>query len=244
MQNRTLISWLVTGLLVMICAIGALWYSLSNDRAKIKILELQKQEINNLLASSQDTLKHYKDELGNSKATISILETYKLNTFLELQAKDKDILALQALVTQYKKQIKKPGDAAIILETETIIEKVVEEKIKEKEWEQRFISRNYKDEWVNLAYYVDKDSTGFTLKSTNKYGIVLGTDSKGKRFADVTNYNPYTDTKVFRTYQLLDDTPVQKKKRWGIGPSVGYFFTGEKSYLGIGASLNYNLFVW
>lgn len=213
------------------------------EKEKAKELEYKLQETSNLLASSQDTLKYYKSEDGLNKARISTLETSKLETILQLQAKDKDIQWLQSVISQNKKDLKKPGDGVIVIQGETKFDTTYVPVPVEGEWGKKVITRGFNNEWINYSTTIRVDSTTTSIGVNNKYSLVLGTDKEGKRFADITNYNPYSTTNVLRTYQITDNVHKRPKK-WGIGFSAGYAFNGSQFKPAILFGINRSLIVW
>lgn len=60
--------------------------------------------------------------------------------------------------------------------------------------------------------------------------------------AVVSGYNPTLDSmEIYRDMKIITLTPVQKRKRWGLGLQTGYGYPGGW-YMGVGVS--YNLFMW
>ena len=60
--------------------------------------------------------------------------------------------------------------------------------------------------------------------------------------AVVSGYNPTLDfMEVYRDNKIVTLTPVQKRKRWGLGLQAGYSYPGG---LYFGAGVSYNLFMW
>lgn len=216
----------------------------SCEHKKNKQLEKKLQESNNLLASSQDTLQIVLNEKGQQSARISTMETEKVQTLLELQARDKDIKWLQEIVKNNKNDLKKPGDGVIVVEGKTVFDTVYIQPTTGEEWGKKVITRGFTNEWITYSTTIRVDSTSTHIGVNNKYSLVLGTDKSGKSFADITNYNPYSTTKTLRSYQISGQFSPPKPKRWGIGPSVGYYWVDKSFKLGAGISVNYNLFQW
>ena len=90
---------------------------------------------------------------------------------------------------------------------------------------------------------MNKDSTHFDLKITNKYSVIVGEEGKRKKarpFVDVINYNPYSSTDTLRTYQV--SMKKQRPKRFGIGINGGVTLNSSlkiKPYVGVGLSYNF-----
>lgn len=230
-------------LLLFILSVISIILFLGSER-KSERLKLKLQETNNLLASTQDTLKTFRDENGNLVGRISTLETSKIETFLELQAKEKSIVWLQQLVAKYEKDLKQQGDGVIVIDGDTKIDTIYITESSEEEWKKRDITRGFNNDWVSLSTIIRGDSTKFSLDIVNKYSLLLGTDKEGKRFAEITNYNPYSTVETLRTYQISEGFEKPKPKRWGIGFGVGYSFNGQDLKPAILFGINRNLLVW
>lgn len=60
--------------------------------------------------------------------------------------------------------------------------------------------------------------------------------------AVVSGYNPSLDfMEVYRDNKIITLSPLQKRKRWGLGLQAGYSYPGG---LYFGAGVSYNLFMW
>lgn len=60
--------------------------------------------------------------------------------------------------------------------------------------------------------------------------------------AVVSGYNPSLDfMEVYRDNKIITLSPLQKKKRWGLGLQAGYSYPGGWYF---GAGVSYNLFMW
>ena len=86
------------------------------------------------------------------------------------------------------------------------------------------------------------DSTKLDLKIKNEYSIIIGEEKDGflkkKSFVEIINKNPYSMTESLRTYEVS-----QKKKKFSIGPYIGYGIGVNfipQATVGIG--LTYSLF--
>ena len=60
------------------------------------------RDLQNLYASTQDTVKYWKNKNGENVAKISVLETDKTRDFIKMATKDSIIKELQKLVKKYK----------------------------------------------------------------------------------------------------------------------------------------------
>lgn len=60
--------------------------------------------------------------------------------------------------------------------------------------------------------------------------------------AVVSGYKPSLDfMEVYRDNKIITLSPLQKKKRWGLGLQAGYSYPGGWYF---GAGVSYNLFMW
>lgn len=220
----------------------------------IVIIELNKCQDNKikeqqsiaLVNSLNDSMRIYKQKDSSELATISVLQTNKASDFLKINSKDSQIVALQDLVKQYKNKLK-PGSSVTIGETTTTVHSttptvdtitVTKTKIISDSGScnpEYFTSK--KNQWITYNILANKDSTHLDLLVVNKYAAIIGYNKK-KPFADVINYNPYSTTKVLRTYEVSMPPP----KRIGVGIIVGVGVTSNFT-LGpvVGIGLSYNI---
>ncbi len=227
---------LITVALAILLASNIVYYKMLKDKNRELTLKLQESE--NLQTALQDTLYKYKGADSLNRARILVLTTSNSKTFLELQTKDKTILELQALVK--KLGLTKPGNTGVIIEGETKFDTVY---ISTGEGEEKNIREGFSNEWVTMGFSKVDKKVGFTLKTREKYTLVIGMDKDNKTYADITNHSPYSETTVLRVYQVAGAPKVPPKK-FGIGPSVGAVFTGNGIVPGIGITLNYNVIRW
>ena len=192
--------------------------------------EVRQQE--DLVEALADSVFTYINKDNRQVAKIQVIETDNAKLFSKLPTKDKEIQKLQNVVKKYKKQLKKEGSATV-LQTETKFDTIYQVLNSDtgiiRDTNQ--ISNSITSDWIVTKYGFllkdngDVDSTFFNLQIQNKYSIVIGRErtgflglGRGKPFAEVTNYNPYTTNKSLRTYQVS----APKPKRMGIGINVGY----------------------
>lgn len=201
-------------------------------------------EKSNLYDATQAQLETWIDKDGVNRAKIQSLETSNTKEFLKLATKDDAILELQASVKDMKRYLKKQGSVTNI-STETDITTSAETEVIPNKIEPNFpiyksnfnLLGNKGESWVFGKSIASKDSTSLDLKIKNKYSLTLGLEptgflglGKGKPFADVKNFNPYSTTESLRTYQVS----VPKSKRLGLGVTAAY---------GIGPNLQTGWFV-
>ena len=76
-----------------------------------------------------------------------------------------------------------------------------------------------------------KDTLGFKLKIKNDYTFIFGKE-KGVPFVELTNHNPYTETKTMRAFNV---DPAKKTGRFGLQLQTGIGYTGKiQPYIGVG----------
>lgn len=210
-----------------------------------------------------DTVTSYRTKDGMQVAKIQLIETEKLQQFLEIQSKDAEIIKLQEEVKKNKKRIGNSGSVTVVTNT-TEVQSSDTTYITSKDTIIRndtvFIYPEYsslikkglrKDStyWATINVKSNKDSTSVGVSLNNSYVVVIGNErKKGFKnlfkpkvpFVEVTNENPYTSTKTIRAYQVK----APKPKRFGVGIHVGYGLILDKQpilrpYVGIG--INYNI---
>lgn len=192
------------------------------------------EELEALNEAAASELQTWKDKDGYNRGRIAVLETESAKTFLAYQTQDTLIRELQSEVKGMKKYLKKQGSVTII-EGETKIDTVYKSGKEYKSLFAGFITNSLQNEWITskFGFKLDSlpdgkfqiDSTLFNLNVRNKYSLTIGREptgflglGKGKPFADIKNFNPYTSTTALRTYQVELPPP----KRFGVGPVVAY----------------------
>lgn len=212
-------------------------------------------QTNNLLSSIEDTLVTYKGRDGLNKSIISVLETDNIKSFTELKTKDSEIIALQSLVKQYSKQLKKPGSSATRFTSVTNISKkdigTVNTTLTPENTVSDSIFIHYnlslKDdngfEWVYGSAIADNKYLLLDQTIVNEYSVIIGEESQGwfkqsKPFVEVTNHNPFSETTSLRTYKVKD----KPKKKFNVGPGVYYGVGNNFQFqVFIGVGLQYNI---
>lgn len=219
----------------------------------------------NTINALSDTLNSYKTKDGTQVSKIQLIQTEKLNDFLKINSKDSIIQQLQKEVQKNKKKIGKTGSVIIIGNT-TNVDYSDSTSISMRDTVTKndtvYLYPEYSsliklgkrlntnsDYWVSGKIKSNKDSTNLDILISNNYTVVIGQErKKGFKnlfkpkipFVEITNENPFTETKTLRAYQVK----YPKPKRLGIGFQVGYGLILDKKpifkpYIGIG--LNYNI---
>ena len=181
----------------------------------------KREELQSFYDASQDTIRFWKNKNGENVARIAVLSFERTEDFIRIKTKDDTIKKLQDLVAKYKKQLNNGGSA-------TIIQTVTE-------YDTTYVSNIHLDtiyfptatlldsvrnRWISSHFGFINGNTTFSLSVDNVYSVVIGEENRGlfkktRTFAEVTNHNPYTKTKVLRTYQVAK----KKQSHWGIGPN-------------------------
>lgn len=174
----------------------------------------------NLVNALNDTMTVYRNKYDEEVARITTVQTQQVKDFLAMNLKsNNELQKLQSLVSQYSKQMKQPGSAATIIQTETVFDTVyMETAHKGKVVGRDTILTTLNNKWVSTTWGWKKDSTIFKLQTNDEYGVVLGYEKKTP-FADVVSKSPYSKTKSVRTYQV--QMPASKKNHLGVSATYG-----------------------
>jgi hypothetical protein len=181
------------------------------------------KEISQLYVTAQDSMKTYRNEKGQFVSKISVLQATNEKYFLEMQTKDADILHLQQLLKDEKKQ-RHDVDMALTFSTATnlklqdsltnLISSVDSFLINGQKVYYPTYTKSFADtgKWYSGDVTLGKKIFKLDLALTNKYDVVIGTEPDGwfkrKGFAEITNLNPYSQTKTMKAYQK---TPIPNK---------------------------------
>lgn len=208
-----------------------------------KIKQVEKEHTA-FVEALNDTITVYKNREGNLVTSISVLASNNAKEFYQLNIKDSTIQHLQDVVKDYKNKLK-AGSSVTTVTSESSIKNtnptIVVPPKEPLPLNSIPIYPTYRDtmsnQWVKYSIEMNKDSSKITIKFSNRYDIVIGSD-KGKPFADIINYNPYDTVKTLRTYQIT----LPKPKKWGVGISGGAALgTNFKFTPYIGVGINYNI---
>lgn len=189
-------------------------------------------------------MRSYRDKDSLNIAVIEVFQSDKGKDLLKIKSQDSSILFLQLEVKRYKSQIKEPGSSVTTItnstdlhgSTPTIVTSVKPTVTVDTKPVFPTYSANKSNDWIKLYIEARHDSTHFDLKVINKYSVVIGYDKKVP-FAQVKNFNPYTETTDLRTFQVS----VPKPKRISLGVHAGYGIVGMGFGPYIGVGVNYDL---
>jgi acyl carrier protein len=188
----------------------------------------------------------WKDENNLQKAKIKVIEAEKASLFLDLKVRDTLIKDLQIEVKRNKDKIKDKGSVTIfntVTEFDTIIKVVRVDGTKVYDTQSCVFSQTINTEFLDATYGLDSTDHAFlTLKTYDKYSLVIGEEKAGflkkKTYAEITNHNPFTQTKTLKTYQTQ-----QKKKHFSVGPNISLGLGNDlviRPYVGFG--VQYSMF--
>ena len=190
----------------------------------------------------KDSLTTYKNEKGELVSTIKAFQTARTQDFIDLQTKDSVINILQRSVKYYKQYLKKQGSVTHI-SSETNIDTIIKTETVYVDKYPIYKSKFNLGNWVVGNITAKHDSTSIDLRFKSSYTVMIGQKKVGlfkyKQFAEVINHNPYSETKVLRTYQVT----LPKQSRFSLGGYAGYGVmfnkNGIQSGYQVGAGLNY-----
>lgn len=212
-------------------------------------------ETNNIIKSLNDDLEYYKNQNNQLVSKISVIETEKQETFLNIESKDKEILKLQKLLRDNKN-----ANVITRIETLTIVDTTFVT-------ETQFINFDEKYQgWIKGSTFskpiYEKDGTvkkfdwfiNLTIK--DEVEIVHKRDSLGRMYVEASNLNPYSNMKKVRSYyktqqpisllpnlsKSISSKNNSKTKSFSIGPNISYGVNHKGEFLPyIGVGIQYNL---
>lgn len=197
-----------------------------------------------LINALQDSLKLSRAENGSQTATIEVLKTEQVETFTELNTKNREIANLQDEVERYKDKLHAGSSVSTgVITTKidaTTPTTVTHDPIKGEDnvvYGMETYGTDIHNEWIDYHMRAGTDSTTTSIKIKNSFTVAIGYDKK-KPFADLHTNNPYSNVDSFRVYQVS----MPKPKRWGIGPNVGVGIgSGFKLSPMFGIGIQYNI---
>lgn len=214
-------NWIVITLSVLV-----MWYA-----SRTLYLQYRLNEKENLMLTLNDTTKFWKDKDSLNHAKISVIETDKVNYFLEVQNLKGQNKDLQNLVKNYKSKLTTPGNSATNIKTETKYDTsfITNTQVdSNSNYCNDTINDTINNNWIHATYqsYFRSKSerlTNFSLSINQDYSVIIGEDKQGlfkpsKTFVEVFSNNPFTNIKGVKTYQVSQP----RVKRLGVGPQLGY----------------------
>ena len=220
---------------VVLAAVLILWLLIRVGNKHDK--ELAQSKLETKVATTQ--IQQWRNSDSLHVARIAVIEAEKNKSFLKIKSQDSMILFLQSEVKRVNKKLKE-GSSVTVVQSNTNVHDsspttVTPSIIYKDKFPVYKTSKNTL--WSDIAITANNDSIHYDLTIRNKYSVVIGYE-KNVPYAEVTNFNPYSETKDMRTYSVM----MPAKKRIGVGFHAGYGIsaTGLSPYIGVGFS--YNLF--
>ena len=179
-----------------------------------------RKPIDKVTLPSTDSIEYYKNQYNQTVARIGVIEASSAEALLKLEnKKDSELTKLQDLISRYKKELKKPGSSATIIETETVFDTIYLDTVnRDKLVYIDSINNTISNKWITTKYGWKKDSTFYHLKIRDEYDAVIGYDNN-KPFADITSHNPYSSVKTIRSFNVK--IPPEKKNHFGFNMTLG-----------------------
>lgn len=189
----------------------------------------------------------WKDKAGIANAKVIALESSETKLFTDLSVKDSAISKLQLEVKEAKKLLKEQGSVSnfsTITSIDTVFKTIVIADTLNPKFPIYKSSFNLLN-WVYGSMLASKDSIALKLTIHNQYSVLIGRDPQGflglgksVPFAQVKNFNPYSETTELKTYVVS----LPKPKRFGIGPFIGLGWIDTLSpeiLIGVGVQYNF-----
>lgn len=196
-----------------------------------RIQELK--EIERLYNIAQDSLVVIINKYNQEVAKTEVLQSENTTLFTQLKIKDKDIIRLQNVITNYEKENKKIN-TALVISNETNIQ--LRDSLRaliigysnddSTDMEFPIYQREFKEDngWYKGEVVVGLDTLAVSILSKNAYDITIGDEKinlfKKKLYANITNLNPNTETKVMKVYQK-ETVKRNDVKKIGIFTTIG-----------------------
>lgn len=228
MNKQTILNVLLLALIVAL-----LWFHSCKTNKLNQEIALSK--------AASDTLIKKRNSDGSQTATIELMQADNIEMFLDLKSKDSIIKKLQDEVRKNKSKIRDGGSITIV-DSETTYSSTTTSTVSFNPGDSCnpiYSSSSMDSTWIKYSIRASKDSTLFKLKVKNRYSILIGREKIGfmkyRPIVEVTNQNPYTDTKSLRAFEVKDTRP---KQRISLGIQAGYGITlkGLSPYIGLGAN--------
>lgn len=229
-------------IITLIVLILFIWFHSCKEKQLIEEKDLYKSIL-------EDTLRKVRNKDNSQTSTIEILQGYNTSAFLALKDQEGIIKELQNEVKRNKEKIRNGGSVAVIESETSYTNTIRNDSISRTSYDTCnpiYYSSNKDTIWIKYSTISSIDSTSLNLKVKNKYTVVIGSERYGflnlkkKPIVEVTNINPYTDTKSLRAFEIKNN----RKNNFNLGIKGGYGLTlkGIGPYLGIG--FGYTLLSW
>ena len=204
----------------------------------ITLLKLSADRINNLkqvetlYAVTQDSLKIERNKNNEQTATIGVLISENTGLFTKIKSNDIYINRLQKLVQVYELKIGELNTAIVtsnttIIKLQDSLQSVIvgyTHNIDTPSIKYPIYNRAFIKDWYSGNVIMGLNKLDFNVKIKNDYDITIGSEKinlfKRKMYANITNLNPDTETKVMKVYQK-QEVKTNVLKTFGIGGAIG-----------------------
>ena len=191
-------------------------------------------ETNNLYNAANDSIIKYKNKLNQEVTKTSVLSTTNVNLLLNLKTKDRDVIELQNMLKQAKKENKELSSALVIRNATIISLKDSLHNIitgwtqpnKDSCYRYPIYSKDFSIDSCYTKGHVSLGLTSFNidLKVNNDFDVSIGEEKDGwfkkKQFAEIVNKNKCTTTTNLKVYDKKEKK-TNIIKPFGIGVIVG-----------------------
>lgn len=190
--------------------------------------QIKYNELKNLYSIINDTTFKWKDKYNREHFQVQILTVSNETNFEEIKTKDSIIIALRNLV-KTKTNEKKDVDVAMIVYNQTInhlkdsINNIISGHTLKNDTLYPIYTKNYQDSgnWIKGTIILGINKFELTQHIRNHYDFTLGKeiDKKGfltfgktyKTYAEIINFNPYTETQIMKVYQRTETKNTTNK---------------------------------
>ena len=227
--KNQLLAILAAGCVILLALLIFLFVASGSRLNKLK-------QVERMYEISQDSLKTERNAKNEETAKVEVLEAENNQLFTSIKIKDKEVNRLQNLVTNYEKKIGNLN-TAIIFSNETIvslrdsIKSLIVGYTQDPDTPTIYYpiyERKFEREWSKGNIIMGFNELDVQLSIKNEYDITIGDEKvslfKRKQYANITNLNPDTETKVMKVYdkkEKKDHTVRNAGIFTGIGLLVG-----------------------
>lgn len=182
----------------------------------------------NMIEVMKDSVKHWKDEYGNEHAKSKVIESNNLDLFTKLESTNETIKELQKVIKSNKKI-----QSATVVKTVTKIDTVL---VRVKD------TFRIKDKDIDYIATLKNDSLTTQLSLTSYLKLVHRYERKNIFSKKYLIIDAYEDNKYIKVDDVRSLRLPVERKRFGIGPFLGYDIINGNFSGGI--SVNYNVLLF
>jgi hypothetical protein len=195
------------------------------------------QQIEDIYEVTQDSLDIMINKYNQEVTKSEVLESENTTLFTQLKIKDKNIIRLQQVILNSEKENKKINTALVISnETNLKLQDSIRSLIIGYSHyagldtanfiltEYPIYQRSFERKWDKGIVTMGLDTLALDIKVINAYDITIGDEKvnlfKKKLYANITNLNPSTETKVMKVYQK-QEVKTKDIQKAGIFAGIG-----------------------